>query len=342
MRQIEFRMDVLKSGIRAGSIRFDADSPPTISCDAKADIPLSMTGLFEASNFVDYVKDELQPVVIIDGVEHHAGVFRAGNVREITSDGFTSCDVGATDRSVVLSWRKTESHISYASGTTYAKVINDLMTDAGFDVYNMTPTSASLQSYRDWDIGISYLDIINELLDELAYDHLWFDNDGVAVMQPYQTPTVEAISHKYGNGDYRRISAEYSRQLQMFDAPNVFIVIRTSPDYSTAMSATAVNDNAMSRLSVTRRGIRIPKVTKVNNIASQSALQEYANRLRDQGIETPETVEIATAIQPGHRVGDIVAIEGEADLFGVYRETKWSFSMETGGWMTHTLERMVL
>ena len=344
MRQIDFRVDVLKGGVRAGSLLFDAASPPSVSCDAGAELHTSMSGSFAASDLVDYLKDELQPVIIIDGAEYPAGVYRPATVTETTEEGRTTVQVEAYDRSILLEWRKLETRAYYASGTAYSSIINGLLTDAGLALVAMTPTAATLAEAREWEIGTSYLAIINELLDELAYDHIWFDARGAAVLRPYQAPTVAAIAHTYGRSgaaEYRQIGTSRSRETDVFDKPNVFIVIRSGPEFTTPLTATAVNDFPLSPTSVTRRGLRIPEITYVDNIADADALQTYANRLRDRGMEALETVTISTAIQPGHGVGDVIAIEDDV-LPGIYRESGWSFSLAAGSWMSHKLERAVL
>ena len=344
MRQIDFRVDVLKGGVRAGSLRFDADAPPSVTCDAGSEIHTSMSGSFAASELVDYLRDELQPVIIIDGVEYPAGVYRPGTVTEVTEEGRTTFQVEAYDRAILLEWCKLEERAYYAAGTTYSSIINAYLTDAGLALVAMTPTAATLAEAREWEIGPSYLQIINELLDELAYEHIWFDARGAAVLRPYQAPTVAAIAHTYGRAgaaEYRQIGTSRSRETDVFDKPNVFIVIRSGPEFTTPLTATAVNDFPLSPTSVTRRGLRIPQITMVDQIASQDALQTYANRLRDRGMESLETVTITTAIQQGHGVGDVVAIEDDV-LPGIYRESGWSFALQAGSWMTHKLERAVL
>lgn len=344
MRTIDFRVDVLRNGVSERSLQFDAQSPPSIDCDASADICVTMRGSFVTDSEVDFLTDELQPVVVIDGVEHKLGVFRAATVQEVTDFGAFRSEVEAYDRTILLQWGKLESHAYHASGTQYSTIITNYLTAAGITSYILEPTSATLGSAREWDIGTSYLQIINELLDELAYNHIWFDGEGTAILKAYRDPSELTVSHVYGRGsamDYHLIAPTHSREMDIYSKPNVFIAIRTSPDYTSPLTATAENNSLTSPLSTIRRGIRIPVVYRVNNIASQDALQTYVNRLRDRGTEAFETVDISTAIQPDHGVGDIVEIE-DAQLQGIYRETGWTLTMGAGEYMTHSLERTVV
>lgn len=339
MRSIDFRMDVLRNGVRYQQLIFS--EAPSIDCSADAEISMTLRGTFRHNDAVDLLRDELQPVVILDGTEYPVGVYRPATVRQTIRDGAVLDEIEAYDRSLLLSWAKLETRAYHASGSSYSSVINGYLTAAGIAMTMFAPTSETLGSAREWDIGTSYLTIINELLDELAYDHLWFNNRGVAMLQPYAAPAVSNIAHTYGVNAFKLVSPSRSRETDIYSKPNVFIVIRTSPDYTTALTATAVNDNPMSELSTVRRGVRIPEVYRVDNIASQSALQSYANKLRDRGMEAAETVQITTAIVPDHQVGDTVALT-DAEVAGLYRESGWSFSMEAGSQMTHTLERTVL
>ena len=77
MREIDFRVDVLRSGVRFGHMHFDASAPPTVYCDADAEIKLSLRGSFLPDADADLLTDELQPVCIVDGQEFPLGVYRA-------------------------------------------------------------------------------------------------------------------------------------------------------------------------------------------------------------------------------------------------------------------------
>lgn len=344
MRTIDFRVDVLRNGVAARSLQFDAQSPPAVYCDASAEICVTMRGSFLADPDVDFLNDELQPVVIIDGTDHKLGVFRAVTVRETVELAARRSDIEAYDRSILLQWGKLETHAYHAAGASYTTVITNYLTAAGISSYILEPTTATLGSAREWDVGTSYLTIINELLDDLAYNHIWFDAEGTAILKAYRDPSELTVSHVYGRGDtmdYHLIAPVHDREMDVYSKPNVFIAVMTSPDYTSPLTATAENNSLTSPLSTIRRGIRIPQVYRVNNIASQSALQTYVNRLRDRGTEAFERINISTAIQPGHGVGDIVELDDE-ELQGIYRETGWTLTMGAGEYMTHSLERTVV
>lgn len=342
MRTIDYRVDLLRSGVRFGHLRFDASAPPTIYCDASAEIKLSLRGSFLPDDAADLLTDELQPVCIVNGQEFPLGVFRAVTRRDVTDDAGTRWELEAYDRAVALQQRKTEARDSWPAGTSYDEIVLHYLQQAGIARVLLRPSGHVLQTSReDWDVGTSFLTIINDLLSEINYRALWFDLDGVAHAEPYAAPTADSIAHRYGlhGRAAKLISPEFAVELDVWSKPNVFIAVLSNPELP-PLTATAVNDFPQSRLSVLRRGMRIPQVFKVANIAADE-LQAYADRLRDEGMQTGEYVSVSSPIYPDHGVADVVALE-LPELSGIFRETRWSISMRAGDVMSHELERMVI
>ena len=341
MRRIDYRVDVLRNGVRFGHMDFDSSDPPAVYCDADLAVNLSMRGTLLPNAAADLLTDELQPVCILDGVEHPLGVYRVATRLDRMTDTGMRWEIEAYDRAVVLQQRKLEARASWAAGTSYDDVVLHYLQQAGLNRVILRPSGHTLQTTReDWEIGTSFLTVINDLLAEINYRDLWFDLEGVAHAEPYEAPSASNIAHHYGlhGRAAKLLSPEYTVELDVFNKPNVFIAVLSNPELSPAV-ATAVNDFPQSRLSILRRGMRIPQVYKVDNIAA-GELQAYANRLRDEGMQTGEYVDVSSPAYPDHGVNDTVALE-LPELHGLYRETRWSISMRAGDMMTHTLERMV-
>lgn len=80
IRHISARVDILRDGVRCGSLPFPQSSPPSVMADSASAIKTSLAGVFLHTGEIDYLNDELQPVLIIDGVETPIGVFVPGTV----------------------------------------------------------------------------------------------------------------------------------------------------------------------------------------------------------------------------------------------------------------------
>lgn len=340
MRDINFRVEILRNGVSFKELPFATSSPPTVRSDTDAETHMTLSGLFKRIDF-DLIKDELRPVAIIDGVEHPLGVYRIATAQDDVSARNSYIHIEAYDRSILLRWHKLEQRDFWPAGTSYDTVISHYLAAAGITRALVVPSGQILQTDReDWDIGTEFLTIINTLLEEINYNSLYFNNSGDAVVTPYVAPSASVIAHRYGPGENIRILDAHTRELDIFDRPNVIVCILSNPEYAEPLIATAVNESPASELSVTRRGMRIPRVVPVDNIADQEALQAYANRLRDEAMRTGESLTISTAINPAHNVGDIVSVVFD-DIQGIYKEKSWSISLRAGAEMSHTLERTV-
>lgn len=344
MRTVDFRVDILRRGVPIGALGFSESSPPTITCDAAGEIAMTLNGVFRRSAEMDYLNDELRPMLILDGVETPAGVYRVGSRLETRSAaGLVYDQLECYDRAALLRWAKLEQRDFWPAGTSYETVIAHYLQAVGVARVSFTPTDHVLQSDReDWDIGTPYLTIINDLLTEMNYQSLWFDIHGTAMLRPYAPPSPSSIAHTYGVHDGARlVSPEYQTELDIFGRPNVIIAILENPEYPEPLIATSVNDFPSSALSTIRRGIRIPQIVKVDNIASAEELQTYADRLRDESMQTAERITLRSGIQAGHNVADTVALIG-LEREGIFKETGWSITMKAGTYMTHSLEKSVM
>lgn len=342
IRSYSVRIDVIRNGATVTTL-----SPITdllVDCNSEASIKMSMSGTFVDNPDVNWLTDELVPYQIIDGSEYPVGVFPVGTVSEsYDENGLKSVTVDAYDRCMILNQTKNESVLHFSAGTNYLTAIGQLLTDAGVALRIETPTDAVMQTDReDWEIGTSYLEIVNTLLAEISYEQIWFNQNGWAILQPVRTPQASNINHRYGASEkINLLKCPCSTETDMFDAANVFIAICSNPDLEQPMVATAINDNPMSSLSIFKRGRRIVKTYKVDNVPSQEELQAYVDAIRLKGMMTYETATISTANLPNHGVFDTIAIS-HPDIDGIFQETSWSLVLAPGQSMIHKIRRSVI
>lgn len=341
-RTYDSRVDVYRNGSRVTTLRFLQNSPPEITADADAAIKTGLRGVFLPNDTADMLNDELRPVQIIDGVEHPCGVFHAASYQEQITEAGRMMSIEAYDKCFILQETTVETTLFVASTTEYTTIIAQMLTDAGIKNYIIEPSSATLMSAREWETGTDYLTIVNELLAEINYDSIWFDDRGYGILKPHSDPAADNIAHTYQGTDVSSVlSYNATESVDIFGKPNVFICICENPDLPAPLVATSVNDSAVSSLSTIRRGRRIAQVFKIDNIASQTALQEYADRIRFESMMSAETLAITTASMPGHGIGDTVAVVHH-EFGGIYRETGWKLTLGVGQLMQHNLQRKVI
>lgn len=349
MRKIGFRYYLLRGGAYCAQLRAMNDPAPIIRMDDSGEIKMSFSGTFapEARDAgggaveINWLTDEIQPVMLIDGEAYALGVFMPATPRESRSGPVKSVSVEAYDRCWRVRDTRSGGLLYWAKDTPYLDAIEQLLTASGIKAVFKTPSDAALAEAREWEPGVSYLSVANELLREINYNPLWFDPAGNAILEPVSVPGAANIEHTLDASDRRtRVLPSISRETDVYSAPNVFVCTCANPDKDELMTATAANENPQSPLSVQRRGRQIVDVRRVDNIASQEDLQAYANRLRDESMITGETVRVSTALTPGFGVADVVALHF-GDLNAICIERAFDMELKVGGRMNHTLEKVV-
>lgn len=348
IRRVEYRLKALRNGAHLGYLKWDAATAPNVIARASADLKasLSATVLADAPGApeINWLRDELQPCVVINREEIPLGIFRPTNTVPQKKDGVKTIRVTAYDRCWLVQTRRTETLLHLSAGASYVDTIKSLLLECGIDLVLADPSSAVLPADReDWQIGTSYLKIVNQLLSEIGFNSLWFDADGLAHLEKYVAPSSAYVKRKYSiraGLNFRPLSPGYTDSTDIFNAPNVFIAICDNADRSAVLTATAENKSFGSK-SILQRGIRIAQVEKVNQIADQDSLQAYADKLRDDSLMSTRELSFSVPAEGGHGVGDIISIE-HPELGGIYKETGWSLSLAAGAQLNITAKRTVI
>lgn len=339
IRTYTVRIDVLRGGGRVTSL--SPASAPTINCNAESAIKSSMSCMVYPDDKADYLSDELMPVQIINGVEYPCGVFLPTTPQgAVDENGAQTVSIEAYDRGLILQQDKLEAPLYFPAGTNYMTAVGEVLLGAGIENVLATPTDATLAVDHEWQLGTDKLTIVNGLLGEINYDQIWFNAFGVAIVQPHRTPSAEQIDHQY-TPEGLHLQRQANWETDAYEAANVFVVQCDNPDLPEPLTAVSVNDSPTSPLSVFRRGRRIVSVSKLDNIADQQSLQDYADQLKLASMMAYDTVNVYTDNEPNHGVRDTVAIV-HPEAGGLYQEISWSLILEAGAQMYHSLRRAVL
>ncbi len=337
-RVIASKMDIIRNGVRFGGLEYS--EPPSISCSGDAEICMSLRCTVKKHPDMDVTTDLIRPYAVIDGVEYALGDYSVGTLKEQTKDNVQWWEIEGYDLALFCKQSLIETPYYIAVGTLYIDAISALLIDAGITRVIADSNEDTLTTDReDWEVGESRLTIINDLLAEINFYPLYFDLNGVARLAKKVEISASSASISYKGDKMSILYPECSSELDIFDTPNVFIAIMSNSEQA-AMTATSENNSPSSALSIMRRQRRIPRVFKVNNIASQSALQEYVDNLRNDSMLSTETVEFYTAINPIHSVHDVLVLQ-HPDIEGIFYETGWSMSVKAGEKMTHRVKRVM-
>lgn len=343
-REISYKIKILRNNASVSTLEWDADDAPSVDMDSGAEIKSSLQGTFLINPDYDPLKDELQPVLIINGQETPLGVYDCATLSYSGEEASRRINIEAYDRCWKIKSTRAEEVLHFNAGTKYMAAVEQLLTGAGISLIMRIDSEAVFPADReDWDIGTDYLIIINDLLKEMNYNPLWFDASGYAHIEPYAPSSSAGIKRNYSARDIRRLPMlpGCEEETDIFSAPNVFVCICSNADRTTSLVATSVNDSPMSSKSVFRRGRRIAEVIKVDQIADQAALQAYADRLKTESMVANQAVTFYVPAEGGHGMQDVIAVD-HPDVGGIYMETGWNLTMAPGESMTITAKRTVM
>jgi len=339
---ISVRYDLLRDNVKYGEAK--GIGPAAVSMDIRRKIKRVFSGCLVLPKETNRLKDQLRVVLLLDGKEISLGRFLLTGCVKVQEkgEGFSQCE--GYDLGYQVQSCRTEHRMFFAKGQRYLDAIQSLLQLCGIELCAVSKSDKVFAVDRcDWEIGTSVLDIVNELLDEIGYETLWFDSEGVAQLHPVKQVRAEELDHWYGPSrgeDYALLEGGCFSEDDLFDRYNVVTVICDNPDLEDPLIATAVNDDPLSPLSVPHRGRIVAPPVKVKNIPDQKSLQEYADRLLWEMSMAQETTVVQSSIGEGHGCGDIVALEGGV-VPGIYREIGWAVEIAPNGGMEHTLRRVI-
>lgn len=337
LHTFEYHIYVMRNGAEFGEALSASD--PKIEMVSDAEIKKSLTANLILPEGMDILHDTLVPQIIVDGTKYVLGEYYIGTYTEQTNDyGQSYAEIEAYDGGFLPSRYRTENIIHFSAGENYIDVIKSLLVECGITNIMTTANPATLTTDReDWEIGTTYLRIINDLLSEINYESLWFDNKGFAQISPTKTLNPDVINHKYISGSCSILSNSKSKEIDIFESYNVFIAYVNNADNGDLMIATSENNDPNSILSVQNRGRFQAPPEKVDNIASMEDLQIYVDNLKNKSRSNIETLVISTGIDGAHDILDTVQCEDE-----IYFEYAWSMTLSADSLFTHTLRREVL
>ena len=349
-RRFTFRYELLDS---SNAIVGDLDTvtEATVSQDWLAGIKrkLSLTMRDGGTLQVDWLSDRIRPWVRLhlppyadeDWVEWPQGVFLLSSPRRHTDDAGTVWrSVDGYDQLQLLSDELAIVRHVVMADSVYTTEVATILWAAG--VTAVVRASASRTPVdKEWDPGTSRLQVINELLAEINYQPLSFDELGNAIVQPYTAPSQRVEEWRYVDDESSLTLPQIDQEVDLFGIPNVWALVVSNPDQP-PISAWYVNVNPASPTSTVRRGRYITDFRTEQNAADQAALDAKVARLAFEASQVYEHLSFSTGLMPIHSGNDVYRIvHGPLAVNAKFCETGWSMRLEAGAAMTHKARRVV-
>ena len=312
-----------------------------------ADIKRTMQMKIRDTGAVDWLSDRIQPRVrlhlapygIDDWVEWPLGVFMLNSPkRTAESTGQVTRDLTGYDLTQLYADDAPPTRYTVVKGATYMAGIVSLLGVQGKVV---TPNTQTATVALSWDPGTTRLRMINDCLGNINYNSLSFDENGLALINPYVVPSKRAIEWTYADDDYGLLVPGGEQTLDLASVPNQIVKIVSDPDRP-KLVAKATNTNPGSPLSTVRRGRIITRVDQEQNAPSLLYLQTRAEVELVAASQVYESVEFETGLNPLHSGNDVYRLRySPLALNSPYAELAWSMELKAGARMKHTARRVV-
>jgi len=346
-RRFSFRYELLDSTNATVEPEIFGVLSGEVSNNHLADIKRTARFNILETGTIDYLSDRIRPharlhlypYTVDDFVEWPLGVFLLSTpVRHIDRFGRITRDVAAYDQLQVFTDEVTTDRYTVAAG---ANVVAAVTTLLGGIPASIEPSTATLVTAKEWDPGTTKLKIINELLGMINYESLSFDEDGLAIVQAYRSPTERAVEYTYATDQSGLMVPEADQELDLFAVPNQWTLVVTEPDQP-VLTSTYTNNDPGSPTSTVRRARTISDFRIEVEAVDQATLDAKVARLAFEASQVYEALEFSTAVMPIHSGNDVIHIQFDPLAINhKYAEQTWTLPLRAGATMTHRARRVV-
>jgi hypothetical protein len=319
----------------------------TVEQNWLADIKRTARLSIRDTGVINYLSDRIKPYTRLhlppygaeDWVEWPQGVFLLSTpTRTADAVGSVVRTVSAYDPLQVFLDDKVTDRYTVLAGTAYTSAVSTLL---GSIPKNITTSSATLPTAREWAPGTSKLAIINELLGAVNYESLSFDENGLAIVAPYVAPSVRSEEYVYADDDTSLLIPQVEQALDLFSVPNKWVLVVSDPDRA-ALTASYTNNDPASPTSTVRRQRTIVDFRTEVDAADQDALDAKVARLAFEASQVYEAIEFETGMVPIHSGNDVYRITyGPLAINAKYSEHSWAMELKAGARMRHRARRVV-
>lgn len=296
---------------------------------------------------VDWLNDRVQPFVVFRTyqggvIEFPLGIFLLSTPTRKDENGAIVYEVEAYDGLVILEQDKFTERYYIPAGTRYEAAIKDILQSTGIRKINVVVDGEqALKVDKEFSVGESKLEAINNLLQSVNNTPLWVDAYGYYRSEKYLRPDERSVGYTYNDQELSIIVEGVEEELDLFNIPNTWVVAVSNPEEE-PMIARAENNNPDSITSIPSRGRRIVDFREIEEISNREALKGYVERIAFEASQVYGRVVFKTPIMPFHEYYDVILLKykplGINDRFA---ETSWTIPLKVGAEMTHEARRVV-
>ncbi|PFY49109.1 hypothetical protein [Bacillus toyonensis] len=337
-----------------------SDTKPRMR-DLSIEVNYNAQGKNPLTDSIDYRVDRIRPYMIYkDGtstIERSLGIFLMNSPKRKDEGSRVYREIEAYDQLSILA----DAKVIYAFETVadVTKPLTQLVTEIlrgtdttipgkfgyGFPAafVDITPgANGTLAKTMKFEVGQTWLDVINSMLTSINYTPLYATGDGVLTSKPYQLPENRPTSHTYLDDAVSIIYKQAEEEFDIHDVPNVFVCTQQADQEGERLYSRLFNNNVGSLSSIPNVGRYIVDYREVDNIANQGVLDTYCARIASEASQAYGKVIFRTALMPGHEYMNNIQLRYQnLRVNDIYTETDWTMDLKVGGQMEHRVRKVV-
>lgn len=291
---------------------------------------------------IDFLNDQVQINVVIDGVESSIARLLLSSPRRV-HNFVTAPERPVQCYSLLLSLDRDkvlERYIVPVGTNVVNEVKRIIKTSTGAERFDIVASTKVTRTPMEFPIGTPWLDVINTMLDSINYTSLHTDSVGLYTSQPYILPEFREVEKTYDfTMEEKNIYRDLVEDLDGFDIPNYFVRVSESLEAQTLV-AKYENNRPDSPTSTYNRERNV-SFEPAGDISDLQTLQDKCKRDAVELTSKYHHLNFPTSIQIGHGYMTCVLIRIE-DVQGKYIETSWEMDCKAGGQMKHTMRKAVV
>ncbi len=267
------------------------------STSLKVSASLPFVGNFDVGN--DYIRIYSSSSIGATREEVLHGTFLWSNPKTDYSGAVARGTIECYSLLLLVEQAKLRAPLSLPPGTAAVAKARELVESCGLTVISDTSTMV-LSMPHNYRAGESVLKVVNELLTSAGFSLLNINPAGEVLMTRYTDPANrEPVLILRDDKQGVFFGPEVKHTFDTFEVPNEVTVICSAPDDVAGMSATAINNDPASQFSVPSRGGQIiVHVEEVSECESQAALQAMANRILSEKTGAVESIDVTHPYYP--------------------------------------------
>jgi hypothetical protein len=191
----------------------------------------------------------------------------------------SSRDIILIDKLTVIKDDVLTTTLQVPAGANVVEAVVQQIQATGETKIASTSSGTVLSNPMTWEPGTTRLKVINDLLSVAGYWSLWTDNRGQFRVEPYIEPASRSVVYSFAEGQTSIHSPEWEYELALWEATNTVVMVSQADDDGNTWTAYAVDDNPDSPTSTVAMGRVLNPIVEENvEAASQLDLQQQANR----------------------------------------------------------------